>query len=184
MVGGGDILAGGFVSNESDALLSREQLDPVRRDSDLTPSPLAMTSRLKNSVVSGSDPDAYGLNGSRSPNRGVVPDLGTCSKLPDLEVQEARGNTEFASSICNELLRLLGQHPPPQGIGDKAHNVDVSLHEIVVSRVHQQHVNCSVSDSVEWTQYTFDLVRMTRLHVLQYLDARASKCHRRVSYVV
>lgn len=91
----------------------------------------------------------------------LAPDLGIRSKLPDLEVQQARGDGEFASSICNKFLRLRGQDPSPQSMGDKAHHVDVALHEIVVPRVHQQHVNRSVSDSVEWAQDSLDLVRMT-----------------------
>ena len=43
----------------------------------------------------------------------LAPDLGIRSKLPDLEVQQARGNGEFASSICNKFLRLRGQDPSP-----------------------------------------------------------------------
>ena len=167
MVGGARrVLAGGFVCNEAERLLLCERLDPVRHDWDLLRAcqghfPLAKASRPNDSFVSGSGLDLCGLNGSRSPTRVSVPDLGLRFELPNLEVQQARGNTEFASSICNELLRLLGRDLPPQDVGDKAHYANGSLHEIVVPRVHQQHSNCSVSDSVEWTQDTLDLVRMT-----------------------
>ena len=78
MVGGaGGVLAGGFVARKPKGCCRAS----VRRDWDRLRAcqchyPLAIASRLNNSFVSGSRLDSCGLNGSRSPTRVSVPDLG------------------------------------------------------------------------------------------------------------
>ena len=72
----------------------------------------------------------------------LSPTLGHSSKPPYLVVQEPRGDAEFSRSFSDESFCFLGWNfLPAQGFGYELANMDVSLYEIVVARVHQKHVD-------------------------------------------